>query len=405
MVSIQRPRPHSPAYSQQVIKDQNSTLLFNLIRERSPISRAELSRISGLSPATVTVLIDELIHNQWVLETSDIPVSSGRGRRPILLEVNASLGYVVVIDINTDGYMCSLYDICQNKMSSQATVRPSSTAEEVHRSVLALLRQEQIAPDRLLGIHILYPGLFHSKTGFLRFSTVVPYLSVVEPTLVAYLKEQFPSVDVRISNNSQAMAYAVFTEHSKTAALPLIAISVHEGIGAGFADADTRCVPVEAGHTIIDPAGPRCQCGNRGCLEAYCSTTSLLRTINRETSMKLKINELYGSEQNRRSMLLVAEAYHRGQEDVVRVIRAFARHLCTGIVGIINLFSVKSLFLGGIIQLLGEPFIELMKQILQEEYHFVTDSGSIALQIFEYDFENARKAAVRLTLEYLFQRK
>ena len=405
MIPIQKAHSASAAYSQQVIKDQNSTLLFNLIREKAPISRADLSRISGLSPATVTVLIDELIHNQWVHEIPGNPPPSGRGRRPILLEVNASLGYVMVIEIRTDGYQCTLYDICQNKVASAATVRPASTSEEVYQSVLDLLQRCNIHRDRLLGVHTLYPGLFHRETGTLRFSTVVPHQTIVESNMVSYLKEQFPLADVRISNNSQAMAYYVFTEYSKTVPLPLIAITAHEGFGAGFAGTAMRCISVEAGHTIIDPNGPLCQCGNRGCLEAFCSTTNLLKKIHEETSLQLEYNSLYGSEQNHRAMLQVAAAYQQGQADVVEVIQDFAHHLCTGIVGIVNLFSARSVFLGGILQLLGEPFIQLMYQILEERFQIITDSGSIDLYLFEDDFENARKAAVRLTLEYLFQRK
>ena len=53
----------SSTYSQQVIKDRNSTLLFNLVRKMAPISRADLARLSGLSPATVTVLMEELLDN------------------------------------------------------------------------------------------------------------------------------------------------------------------------------------------------------------------------------------------------------------------------------------------------------------------------------------------------------
>lgn len=400
------PKAHASAgYSQQVIKDQNSVLLFNLVRQMSPISRAELSRISGLSPATVTVLIDELIQNQWVHEITGSAPSASRGRRPILLEVNASLGYVMVIEINTDGYQCSLYDICHNKIGNRVYVQSISTSEDVYQAVLALLRQHSIPVERLLGVHTLYPGLFHQETGELRFSTVAQQGSVVEANLVMYLKEKFPLADVCISNNSRAMAYSVFTENFRTAALPLIAISVHEGIGAGFAGSDTRCVSMEAGHIVIDPHGRSCCCGNRGCLEAYCSTTSLLKTIREQTCLQLDYDNTYGSEQNRRSMLRVAEAYHRGQADVVAVIEDFAYHLCTGLVGIINLFGVQSVFLGGIVQLLGEPFLALMHNTIKTYFHIITDSGVVDLKLFEDDFENARKAAVQLTLEYLFQRK
>ena len=78
MIQIRAGMP-SASY-QQHLKDQNATLLFDLVRRRAPISRAELTKASGLSAATVTVLVDELLQGGWLVELGAVG-STARGRR------------------------------------------------------------------------------------------------------------------------------------------------------------------------------------------------------------------------------------------------------------------------------------------------------------------------------------
>ena len=141
----------NPAYSQQVIKDRNSTLLFNLVRKMAPISRADLARLSGLSPATVTVLMEELLENQWIRELSPSVVPGARGRRPIQLEVNATAGYVATLEILSQGYICSLYDICQNKI---AELRCQGQAPEINDVCQTMTDLANLHPKNAGPLHL-----------------------------------------------------------------------------------------------------------------------------------------------------------------------------------------------------------------------------------------------------------
>ena len=82
MIQIRAGMP-SASY-QQHLKDQNATLLFDLVRRRSPISRAELTKASGLSAATVTVLVDELLQGGWLVELGAVGVRRVAGGRSTL---------------------------------------------------------------------------------------------------------------------------------------------------------------------------------------------------------------------------------------------------------------------------------------------------------------------------------
>lgn len=401
MTPIKPKPPSNSTYSQQVIKDRNATLLFNLVRKMAPISRADLARISGLSPATVTVLMEELLENQWIRELSTAE-RGVRGRRPIQLEVNGSAGYVVTLEILSEGYVCCLYDVCQHKIAEFRYPYATPSTADICRTLDKLVEVQ--GKERLLGIHILYPGLFDRNTGHLGFSAVIPGENMPQTDLTDILRAQFPDVSVMISNNATATAYSVFSAQMPHAPVPLLALSIHEGINAGIVTDDHTCIPLEAGHIIIRQDGDPCTCGNRGCLETFCSTIALFRQIREKTGLRPEYLESYGAEVNIKAMEQVAAAFFAGDPAVTAVVEDFACALCSGIVSIVNLFGLQSVYIGGTVRLLGEPFIQLIRDLLSTRFRIITNTQIVHCALFDDDLEASRKAAVTLTMERLFQR-
>ena len=145
MIQIRAGMP-SASY-QQHLKDQNATLLFDLVRRRSPISRAELTKASGLSAATVTVLVDELLQGGWLVELGAVG-STARGRRPINLAVNAARGAVATLEILSDGSILSVYDICLHKLTQTRSRLPASTSAPIIAQLRAQLAALGLAEER-----------------------------------------------------------------------------------------------------------------------------------------------------------------------------------------------------------------------------------------------------------------
>ena len=141
MIQIRAGMP-SASY-QQHLKDQNATLLFDLVRRRAPISRAELTKASGLSAATVTVLVDELLQGGWLVELGAVG-STARGRRPINLAVNAARGAVATLEILSNGSILSVYDICLHKLTQTRSRLPASTSAPI----IAQLRAQRGRAER-----------------------------------------------------------------------------------------------------------------------------------------------------------------------------------------------------------------------------------------------------------------
>lgn len=393
-------------FSQKMIKTSNTTLLFNLIRKEMPISRAALAKKTGLSPTTVSILVDEMIKDKWIYETGQ-GENPDPGRKPILLEVNASRGYVITVEIFSGGYKCNLYDICIQKIGEMDVRIATYTSQDICSTISEMLEAKKIAHDRLLGIHIVFPGLFDAETGRLRFSVVIPFDEMVDTNVVEVLKEQFSNAVVMISNNGGVIAFSEFIAGDNVD-MPLLSVNIDEGISGGMVLSDMRnntktCLPLEIGHIVVDSDGDRCKCGNRGCLETLCSTPALFRALNEKAQLGLKFRETFGAECNHTAMETAAAYFKKNDPKVMPVFQDYVYHLCCGLVSVVNLCNIKCIHIGGSISKLGDGFADLVLNTLREYFVPLNASLDITLELFSNDNERIGRTAAIMTMDELFK--
>ena len=384
-------------------KDRNATLLFDLVRRLAPISRAELAKTSGLSPATVTVLVDELLQGGWLVELGVSVSEERRGRRPVNLAINARRGAVATLEITGGGYILSVYDICLGKLAQLRSSRMAQESEPVIRQLRTQLEALSLADAQLLGIHVLYPGLFDRESGRLGFSAVIENWRKSSPTLLRDLREAFASARVMLSNSAAATAYSAFVHDMREPPLPLLVMTIQEGIDAGVILPGGQSIPVEAGHISIDRCGPLCNCGNRGCLETFCSATALLARL-RAAGFTPSGEVPDGVEPLDAQLRQIAKAFSDGDAAVRSCLHAYARDLDCALVSLVNLLGVRAVRLGGLPQQLGSPFLLLLQRTLRQEFHVLTASQQLDLQLFDCRAEDVRQAAVMQTLQAIFSR-
>ena len=101
---------------------------------------------------------------------------------------------------------------------------------------------------------------------------------------------------------------------------------------------------------------------------------------------------------------LSAAAFTYGDEAVTACLQRYGMDLCCAIVSLVNLLDVRAVRPGGFPYLLGEPFAELLRSILAEDFHILTSTGKLELQLFDCKYEDVRKTAVLQTLEAIFSK-
>ncbi len=266
------------------MKSQNQSIVLNMIRINEPISRAEIAKLTNLTPPTVSSLVSELIEKNMITEEQSTNSKIG-GRKPILLRINYSAHYIIgvyaaaevvrVILTTMDGKIVSDY-------AKEITELPSKSefVKLLIESIQYILDQSDVNKELILEIGFAMHGLVDPDQGLAMFS---PHLHLENIPIKKVLEEEF-NIPVIVENDVRALALAESWFGQGQGVSDFISISVGRGIGSGIFINDEIYTSSfhtagEIGHTIIDINGPKCQCGNNGCLEAYASESAILNNV------------------------------------------------------------------------------------------------------------------------------
>ena len=207
------------------IRDINQTIFLHLIREQQPISRADISKQTGLSPGTVSAIVTRLIRNGMVFEGTEGP-STG-GRPPRFLHINAESYYVLAVDIGVSDTVIAVSDFNGHILEQRSIFTDRDAAGfliQLGDEVEAMLRAKYRA-TRFGGIGVSVPGLIDRETGVLETS---PNLDWKDVPIREVLSSRF-GLPVFVENDalSKALAPALLSMAGSTSARDMgLAVSV-----------------------------------------------------------------------------------------------------------------------------------------------------------------------------------
>ena len=275
-------RPPRGVASSETAREINRDVLLQTIHRHQPVSRADLARLTGLQPSTVSVIIGELIEEGWVL-----PGSLGRlprGRRPTFVALNDK-HVTLAIDLRPDHANIAVVDI-NGKILSRETLAFSAPKGSIADAKAAIAKVARAAKtlktatrDRIFeGVGVCVSGRVGQRTHHTLFSPNAPWAQID-------LYKEFSSVlraPVEMDNAANASLFGERWFGKLGDVANLVAISVAEGIGSGLL-VDGRMLrgrddlAGEFGHIPFDDSGPVCGCGNTGCWETVASNRAGLR--------------------------------------------------------------------------------------------------------------------------------
>ena len=272
------------AARQHTLRERNLELVARAVFEvPEPLSRAGVSAATGLTRATVSTLVDQLVAARLVRELP--AVTGGRAGRPAVPLVPAPRSVVGLgLEVNVDYLGARVLDLTGDVVAERVvpgTFHDSDPAVvlrqlgELARGVAAGVAASGMT---VAGARLALPGLVDPRTGLLE---VAPNLgwSSLDPVALLGLGD----TEVRIANEAKLAALAELTGGSAVAAPDsFIFVSGDVGIGAAIVvDRELflgeRGWNGEIGHVVVDPAGPRCSCGAFGCLEQYAGKEAMMR--------------------------------------------------------------------------------------------------------------------------------
>ncbi|MGE5592916.1 MAG: ROK family protein, partial [Betaproteobacteria bacterium] len=250
----------------RLLRRINTLRVFQVLREKGPMSRAELAGVTGLTPATISNVVSTLIKCRIAREIG-LGESSG-GRPPVLLEFDPKAFYLAGVDLGVSKVIAVVTDlqgstVSRVKMDLDVGVGQQGIVSRVLEAAREAQSQAGSARDKVAGIGVSVPGLTDVVNGVSVFAPNIPAWSNVP---VADLFRSEFSLPCWIENDARAMALGEARFGAGRGRRNLICVNVGRGIGAGLIlngelYRGERGGDGEIGHTTVDPNGPICPCG------------------------------------------------------------------------------------------------------------------------------------------------
>jgi predicted NBD/HSP70 family sugar kinase len=332
------------------LRAANRQRLLGLLRERGPMTQADLARASGLSPATVSSIARELRDEGWLEEAE-------RGRRSALA-LSRSAGVAVGIDFGHSHVRVAVSDLAHAVLAeAEEPVDVDHSADQgialAGRLVRGLLEEVGAGADRVTGVGMGVPGPLRRDTGEIGDSAILPGWIGARPEA---LMEGELGMPVRVENDANLGALAEIVWGAGRGRSDVVYVKVATGVGAGLV-LNGRVyhgaggTAGEIGHVTIDERGPVCRCGNRGCLEAFAGADAVLEPLRLHHGDGLTLRRV------------VARALE-GDLGCRRVIHDAGRALGLAIAGTCNLLAPEQVIVGGELAQAGEVLLDPVRDVV-----------------------------------------
>jgi predicted NBD/HSP70 family sugar kinase len=322
-------------------RDNRAAVLWSLYLSQSR-SRYELSTATGLSTASVTNVVRELIDEGIVVETGLAESDGGRPRA--MLGINPDYGYVIGVDIGETRTRVELFDLT---MAERARVEyPLDRAaehdvdvvvEQIASGISAVIAHSEVGADAVLGVGIGVPGIIEQGAEVLVHGQTYGWDAVPLERLVRARTDLPLFFDNGAKTMGQAELWFGAGRGARNAAVVLVGSGVGASLysgGATYQGATSSAA--EFGHVTVVVGGRKCRCGSSGCLEAYAGAEAILERYGRPMA---------ADDQEAALAELIDAAATSSRAAVI--LDETAQYLGAGIGTLINLLNPERVVLGG----------------------------------------------------------
>jgi predicted NBD/HSP70 family sugar kinase len=322
------------------IRDINRQIVLNYVREREPISRAEIARETDLQRSTISAIVEDLKSEGLVEEVGE--GESTGGRRPTMLKLRAAEPIALGVSLTPTVTTIATSDLAGRVIDQEEFL---TNSDHTLNEVIAVLRKFTTRyPGSIEGVGVSLPGLVDPSTGNALY---IPYF-LWRDLPVSEVISKAVGLPVVIDNDANAVALAElwFGRPEVNDARDFILVLVAEGVGTGIIfDGQVyrgqRGAAGEFGHMVIGRGAPvPCSCGSDDCWEAFSSERAAIARY-------LKLSGTPSSKKPGISFVEVVDRALAGEANAKAALVETARHLGVGISNLIIGFSPEAVVVGG----------------------------------------------------------
>ncbi|WP_037498648.1 ROK family protein [Solirubrobacter soli] len=335
--------------------------VVGVLAEAGAVSRADLARRAALAPSTVSAVVSELHAAGLVVEPAEPvhpPERGTVGRPPVLIALHRKAGVVAGIDFGKRHLRLAISDLSHALLAERHRALdadlPAKEAIAMAKEVFAdALLEAEVARGEVVGVGLGLPGPVHRPSGELGNSTILPGWA---GTRAADAVAEALELPVEVENDANLGALGEWMWGAGRGAAHMAYVKAATGIGAGFIVANAPYVGAggtagELGHTVVDPGGPICRCGNRGCLETFAGAPAILSSL----------RDVHGDGLTLQDAVALAI---RGDVGCGRAIADAGAAIGTAVATLCNLFNPHRVVVGGDLGAAGELLLAPLREAL-----------------------------------------
>lgn len=286
--------------------------------------------------------------------------------------------YTIGVDIGGTNIAIGFIDE-NNSLALQDSVETpkNGTAKQIVDCIVSLIdkmaKEKKVDMEAFEYIGIGVPGSVNKVSGKIEFAN---NLAFQDEDLVKILKEYYPNIPIAMNNDANAAAYGEFVAGAGKDVDSLIMVTLGTGVGGGIIInrklyEGANFAAGELGHFVINCEGIPCNCGRRGCFEAYASATALIEQT--KAAMKADKESIlwemcdYNLEKVEGKTLF--DSVRLFDKTAEKVLNQYIYYLSVGIIDIINIFQPDMVCIGGGISKAGDLILDgLLKRVRKEDY-------------------------------------
>lgn len=367
-----------------LIRDINRTSVLDVMRRTGPISQADIAKILALQPSTIMRIITELLEERLIVSVGQGQTTSKGGRKATLLELNKDGAYAIGVDLNADEVIAVLLDLSGAIVAEVRTDCPSESGpnpvlDTVKQSIEALLAQPIVSADRIIGIGVSVPGKVDSVTG--TSVIAINFRDWFNVPIGEQLKQAF-QLPVYVEHDMRSMAFGEMwfgNEYDH-----MLCLGFRSGIGLGLVlngelYRGAHQLAGDVGHVIVDPDGPPCSCGRKGCLEAVASEKAIHNNVRRYVQQhslssagnrKMTMEEL--------NIRFIYETFRQGHPDITAMIKEAADYIGKTLCDLVRVYDPQAIVIGGNVLASSSEFLDLVRSAYQSmQPNYADDIPSI----------------------------
>lgn len=270
------------------------------------------------------------------------------------------------------GVVSDSFEIVSKESIKTNLPRPAEEiCADMAKAALMAVESAGLTLDDIEAVGIGTPGTANSAEGIIEYSNNLGFkdFHVVE------LMKTFIDKPCYVENDANAAAYGEFVAGAAKGANDAVCITLGTGVGGGIIIdgkiySGFNYAGAEIGHTVVDPNGPQCTCGRKGCFEVFSSATGLVR-MTKEAMEEDKDSVMWEMQQKdgKVSARTAFNAMRAGDKAGKEVVDKYIKYLALGITNTINIFQPDILCIGGGVCNEGDPLLLPLKELVAKEVY------------------------------------